>query len=236
MTHSLSESLAGASPIGWAVEWLEVAGFPGTPSNVRAVLAWMSAESAGGGGMFNPLNTTQGGYAGETNANSVGVKNYRTRADGLAANAKVIHNGLYGPVVAAFQRGDSARAVVDAIVRSPWGTRHIVLGDVPNVPTPAPPANTGGDLLTTVAFAKPATNGRRPTARPVPQFDAVLLENGARVRGDVASGVNHTWIPAELPHIGCRLVDIAALGGDHPFVALYRAPTGDLLTYEAQLR
>lgn len=138
MTGSLSESLGGGSPESWARDWLAAARFPVSAENVRAVVSWEIAESSGGGGMWNPLNTTQGGYAGATDANAVGVKNYRTRDDGLRANAKVIHNGLYPNVVAAFARGTSARVTVNAIVQSPWGTRNIHLVDPPGPPPPPP--------------------------------------------------------------------------------------------------
>lgn len=135
MTRSLTESLGGGLPAEWAADFLVAAHFPVTAENVRAVVSWEIAESGGGGGMWNPLNTTQGGFSGSTNANSVGVKNYKDRADGLAANAKVIHNGFYPDVVAAFTRGTSARVIVNAIVVSPWGTRHINLVDHVDVPT-----------------------------------------------------------------------------------------------------
>jgi hypothetical protein len=144
VTSSLAESLGGGSPIVWAADWLVVAGFPTTVANNLVVESWEYAESGGGGGMWNPLNTTQQ-WPGAVSVNSAGVKNYQTRVDGLAANAHVIHNGLYGPVVAAFQRGDDAAATVQAIVTSPWGTRHIDLrGSVPApaphpAPVPAPP-------------------------------------------------------------------------------------------------
>jgi hypothetical protein len=137
VTHSLAESLGGGSPLSWAHDWLVVAGFPTSSPNLRVVVAWEYAESGGGGGMWNPLNTTQP-WPNSTNANSVGVKNYASRADGLGANAHVIHNGLYGPVVAAFDRGTDAAATVAAIVTSPWGTRRIDLGTAP--PDPLPPA------------------------------------------------------------------------------------------------
>lgn len=139
MTISLSESLGGGSPAVWAQDFLIAAGFPVTPDNVQAIYSWEFAESGGGGGMWNPLNTTQGGYAGETDFNSVGVKNYATRADGLAANAKVIHNGYYPMVVAWLRFGDCASCVTRAVTASPWGTGWIDLIPVEGAPTPPPP-------------------------------------------------------------------------------------------------
>ena len=145
MTHSLAESLGGGSPFIWAHDWLVEAQFPTTPENVRAVVSWEYAESGGGGGMWNPLNTTQGGFAGETDLNSVGVKNYVQRSDGLEANAHVIHNGLYPIVVAQLGFGVSAQAIVDAIVASPWGTKHIQL--IPPIVPPPAPTPTGDSML-----------------------------------------------------------------------------------------
>ena len=140
MTISLNDTLAGTSPVDWAHDFLQRAGFPLTPANVQVVYSWEFAESGGGGGMWNPLNTTQGGYAGESDFNSVGVKNYATREDGLNANAKVIHNGYYPMVVGLLSLGNNAQAVVNAITASPWGTRHIELLDVPGGPVTPPPA------------------------------------------------------------------------------------------------
>jgi hypothetical protein len=161
VTSSLAESLGGGSPDAWAYDWLVVAGFPTTPSNVLVVVSWEYAESGGGGGMWNPLNTTQG-WPGATDVNSVGVKNYAQRSDGLAANAHVIHNGLYGPVVSAFDRGDNAAATVQAIVTSPWGTRRINLrGTVPPPhPIPAPQPLKVSEMQTFPSHTKPPTKFR----------------------------------------------------------------------------
>jgi hypothetical protein len=137
MTNSLAQSLAYTSPVDWAHDWLARANFPDTADNLRVVYSWEYAESGGGGGMWNPLNTTQGGYPGESDLNSVGVKNYTTREDGLNANAKVIHNGYYPIVVGLFGLGNNAAAIAHAIEVSPWGTHHLPLVDVPGgVPVP----------------------------------------------------------------------------------------------------
>jgi hypothetical protein len=44
----------------------------------------------------------------------------------LAANVKVINNGLYGPILAALQQGTNANDVATAIANSKWGTGHLV--------------------------------------------------------------------------------------------------------------
>lgn len=193
MTRSLQESLGGRSPDQWALDFLARAGFPATPANVQAVVSWEYAESGAGGGMFNPLNTTQGGYAGETDFNSVGVKNYARYEDGIAANAKVIHNGYYPRVVDAFMAGTNARLICDNVTASPWGTGYIALRGP--VPVPAP---IQGEEMTIVASPhKPVAPGRVAGAvfagtNP----NVVTLTNGASIKGDTPGPQgNRTWRP-----------------------------------------
>ncbi len=111
---------AGVDPVQWAKDYLTALGMPVTESNVRAITAWEQAE--GTKAAFNPLATTQSGFAGETQFNSVGVKNFATYEDGIAANVKVINNGLYPNILAALRQGTDAMAVAQAIEDSPWGT------------------------------------------------------------------------------------------------------------------
>jgi hypothetical protein len=111
---------AGVDPVQWAKDFLTKLGAPVTPTNVQAIAAWEQAE--GTKAAYNPLATTQGGYAGETRFNSVGVKNFATYQDGIDANVKVITNGLYGNILTALQQGNSAMAVAQAVASSPWGT------------------------------------------------------------------------------------------------------------------
>jgi hypothetical protein len=111
---------AGVDPVQWAKDFLTKLGMPVTGPNVQAVTAWEQAE--GTKAAFNPLATTQGGFTGETQFNSVGVKNYVSYQDGIDANVKVITNGLYPNIIAALQQGTDAMAVAKAIAASPWGT------------------------------------------------------------------------------------------------------------------
>ena len=111
---------AGVDPVQWAKDFLTRLGAPITSANVQAITAWEQAE--GTKAAYNPLATTQGGFAGETQFNSVGVKNYTSYQDGLDANVKVINNGLYSNILAALQQGNDPMAVAKAIAASPWGT------------------------------------------------------------------------------------------------------------------
>ena len=115
---------AGVDPVQWAKDFLSRLNAPITNENMRAITAWEKAE--GTAAKFNPLATTQSGFNGESNFNSVGVKNYMSYADGLDANVKVINNGLYSNILAALQRGDDAHSVAQAITNSPWGTGALV--------------------------------------------------------------------------------------------------------------
>lgn len=193
MTTSLSQSLAGGSPDLWALDFLAAAHFRPTPENVRAVVSWEYAESAGGGGMWNPLNTTQGGYAGETDFNTVGVKNYARRSDGVAANARVIHNGYYEAAVAQFVLGSNARAICDAITASPWGTGYITLRGA----QPVPPAVTKGEPMIIASPHKPTAHGRVAAARWNPDTpNVVVCTNGASIQHDVpAPDHRRMWRP-----------------------------------------
>ena len=109
--------------ITWAQVFLKRLGMPMTADNVAAVVAWEMAE---GGhwyntAYYNPLNTTQS-MPGATIFNSVGVKAYKSWAQGLEASVITINNGFYGGILAALRRGNDAQAVADAVAASPWGT------------------------------------------------------------------------------------------------------------------
>lgn len=185
---SLADSLPGHTPEEWAADFLRAAGFPVTPSNLQVVVSWEYAESGGGGARFNPLNTTQTGYPGETpfnDNNGHPVMNYTRYEDGIASNAKVIHNGYYPAVVAALRAGNDAQAVVNAIVVSPWGTRHIQLRggpiDVPNAkPAPAPIHKERSMVIVPGNGAPP---GRRRFARVSRDGQYIEGVNGAKCIG-----------------------------------------------------
>ena len=124
-TASGSLNKAGVDSVQWARDFLTKLNMPITNDNVRAVSAWEQAE--GTNASFNPLATTQGGFAGETQFNSVGVKNYATYQNGIDANAHALMNGRYTNILDALRAGNNADAVAQAIKNSPWGTGGLVL-------------------------------------------------------------------------------------------------------------
>ena len=95
----------------WAVSFLQKLGNQ-TPTNgtVNFVVAWGTEEgggwSAGSGGCaFNMLNTTQG-WPGSTSCNKVGVRNFASVNDGIAANVQAIQNGRYPSLLPALRNNN----------------------------------------------------------------------------------------------------------------------------------
>ena len=124
-TSSGSLNRAGVDSVQWARDFLTKLNMPITSENVKAITAWEQAE--GTKASFNPLATTQGGFSGETQFNSVGVKNYADYEDGIDANVHALTNGRYANILSALSAGNSATAVAQAIANSPWGTGGGVL-------------------------------------------------------------------------------------------------------------
>ena len=109
-------------------------------------------------------------------------------------------------------------------------------GAPPTSPPTAP--QTGGAPLTTVASPKGA-QGRVGTARPIPAFGTVALDNGASLQGDVASGTGRVWVNPDrtVQDLHAPLLDIAATVDGHGrpdgrgIVALYDLGNGSIGTY-----
>jgi hypothetical protein len=231
VTSSLSESLGGRHPGEWAQTFLATIKKPYTVDNVRAIESWMLKESGGGGGMFNPLNTTQP-WPGSTPYNWNGgypVRNYATWSDGISANATAIQNGYYSAILAALGRGNDPHGVLWALNASPWGTHYpipLLTAPIPGwsspTPAPAPPAR----LETPMGMVMhPRGQG---WAIPVPGFNVVLLGAGASMQGDQPNGRTRIWRPNDpllLERIAqkiAQLQDIAPtveqIGEAHPGV------------------
>jgi peptidoglycan hydrolase CwlO-like protein len=115
---------AGAySPLSWAHALLGYLGVPVTSQNLTAITAWELAEGGHwfNSARYNPLDTTMP-EPGASVMNSVGVKAYTSWAEGFTATVATLRNGLYGPILAALEKGDDALAVAAAVAASPWGT------------------------------------------------------------------------------------------------------------------
>ena len=132
----------------WARALLGRLGYKTSKANVTAVMAWMRAEGGhwNNTAHYNPLNTTQR-MSGASSMNSVGVKAYTSWEQGLQATVITLKNGYYRSILGAFKNGSSASAVANAVVNSPWGTKHISVSGI-NVT-----GQTGGDLGSTYSVS-----------------------------------------------------------------------------------
>ncbi len=115
-----------STPAGWARALLAADGLPQTSCNFNAVTAWERAEGGGFGNQasFNPLNVNPGPGAGWPGHPAIGAWAFPDAATGLRYTVRTLGNGSYGGVLAALRAGNSAQAVCDAIMASPWAASH----------------------------------------------------------------------------------------------------------------
>jgi hypothetical protein len=116
--------------VSWARALLRIEGLPRTPCEVASIVAWEDAENSPAS-WHNPLDTTvsEPGSQDEVQTQTPGVwvQGYTSRSQGLNATDATLHNGLYGPVLAALNEG-GGQAVADAVAASPWGTEPFQAG------------------------------------------------------------------------------------------------------------
>lgn len=111
----------------FAYHVLKGIGAPNTLHNRRALQAQMQSE--GGSARWNPFNTTQE-MVGATDYNWVGVKNYVSAEQGIAATVKTLQYRDYRRVRHALIANYPARKTVRLIGESPWGTGGGLLREV----------------------------------------------------------------------------------------------------------
>ncbi len=94
---------------------------PATHHNLVALVTWMQAE--GSDAAFNPLATTRR-MPGSSDFNSAGVQNYASAHDGVEATAATLHEVGHGyrRIVVALRSSAPAKATIDAVGDSEWGT------------------------------------------------------------------------------------------------------------------
>lgn len=107
---------------GWARGLLAADRLPQTGCNVSAVLEWEAREGGGFGNQahYNPLNVNPGPGAGWPGYNATGAWAFPDAATGLRYTVATLNNGYYGGILAALRAGNSAQAVCNAIMASPW--------------------------------------------------------------------------------------------------------------------
>lgn len=107
---------------GWARGLLAADRLPQTGCNVSAVLEWEAREGGGFGNQahYNPLNVNPGPGAGWPGYSATGAWAFPDAATGLRYTVATLNNGYYGGILAALRAGNSAQAVCNAIMASPW--------------------------------------------------------------------------------------------------------------------
>lgn len=97
----------GGSAEKFARSVLATIGAPQTPANINSLLSWMHKEFPTWPPMAsnNPFATTYS-MPGATSFNSVGVRNYRSLAEGILATARTLLGGGYSDVIAALRSGN----------------------------------------------------------------------------------------------------------------------------------
>jgi hypothetical protein len=101
MAWSLFDQTA-VSPISWAQSELASLGVPLTAVNEQSLIAWALRE--GGGGTYNPLNTSQP-EPGSTTFNSSGVQDYPSWDTGIEGTTATIEQSAYTQIYADLQAG-----------------------------------------------------------------------------------------------------------------------------------
>lgn len=103
----------------WAQSFLTALGAPASRGNMVAVIAWEAAE--GTMATWNPLATTIS-MPGNTVYNSHGVKNYRSKEQGIEATIMTLRRPGHGydSIVASLRAGAEAMETSRAINRSDW--------------------------------------------------------------------------------------------------------------------
>lgn len=114
------------TPSGWAKAFLSAAHLPLTRCNYNAMREWEAHEGGGFGNQasYNPLNVNPPPNVGWPGHHVIGAWAFPDAQTGLNYSIQTLYNGYYGGIIAAFRRGDSAQADVNAVQQSPWASSH----------------------------------------------------------------------------------------------------------------
>jgi len=215
-------------PSNWQAAILRGIGAPVTPSNIHLLNAWQQAEGGGtaNDANFNPLNTTQGA-SGARSINSVGVKSYRSAAQGIEATVQTLLNGHYGPILSGLRSSASPTRIAQAVAASPWGTGSGVLNVL----------GSGGGRTPLSSAVPPAAGpsartapGSPPSAPPSFKLPQIVFPDVSGSLSRIAEG----WKPTETLQAttdallsqmmqGPNLIPVRDLRG-HPITQTLRTP------------
>jgi hypothetical protein len=114
------------TPAGWAHALLAAEGDPQTTCNLSAVTEWERREGGGFGNQasYNALNVNPGAGANWPGHPAIGAWAFPDAQTGLRYTVATLSSGYYDGIRAALRAGNSAQAVCDAIMASPWAASH----------------------------------------------------------------------------------------------------------------
>jgi hypothetical protein len=115
MSWSLFSQTA-VTPVSWADSVLSALGAPQSAANKQSLIAWALLE--GGGGQYNPLNTTLP-ESGASSLNGVGVENYTSWSQGVQATVATLEQSNFSGIAASLKSG-SGIGSGDASELSSW--------------------------------------------------------------------------------------------------------------------
>jgi hypothetical protein len=153
MATATDPRIPGHTIVEWARDLLARMGITPKPVSVDALVAWAGHESGGynprlPGGLYNPLNTTEGalGYCGQGGSQG-NIKDFCNYDQGVAAQAYNLTRtrGVgYEAIVAGLREGTSLQTIFDAVNASRFGTKGLRAGGGAGaVPNPAGDAVDG---------------------------------------------------------------------------------------------
>jgi len=159
----------------WQTQLLGRMGLPATPNNLKFLTAWQAHE--GGSAAFNPLNTTQS-MPGASAYNSVGVRNFTSPEQGLAATVRTLRNGYYPGILAALKSGNPTWNPLLGKNLSTWGTGSSWMGGYRGTDVP-PAASVGSHVAASVVPPPKVTPpGFKTIQKTARVFDPLALGQG----------------------------------------------------------
>lgn len=142
-----------STPTDFAKALLSRLGAPDTPQNEQALVAWAAAEGGhwNNTAAYNPFNTTltMPGSTVMAGGNSAGVQSFTSWQQGLDATVQTLQG--YPQVLAALRAGNNAKAITDAVVNSPWGTKTINLSSAAGYASQSQSTATASNVSTSVS-------------------------------------------------------------------------------------
>lgn len=156
-----------------------------TSSNpdVSFLAAWAEAESGGGGGQYNLLNSE---YGPGTNYNSAGVKNYPTYQIGIEYTDKLLEQSNTAAILSALKNNNTQAAIAGVTAFYTWET----------TPTTA---NTISSILSSNSLNLNSS---------LPGLNGISLSKWAN---DVLNGLNYSVVPANQSGCSCSTGNLASI-------------------------